>query len=195
MIDNITCIILSGGKSSRMGEDKAFMPLSGKPIIEILIDKLSLLFKDLIIITNSPQLYKKYGLKTYADILKDRGPLGGIHAGLTYSKNRYSFVVACDMPYVNLELVRFMSATIEGYDLVVPEENGQFEPLCAFYSKNCIKTIEDQLHKNNLKIRDFFSFLKVRTITENEIAAFDAEGKCFVNINTRKNYQTICRGS
>jgi len=195
MIDNISCIILSGGKNSRMAEDKAFMPLSGKPIIEILIDKLSSLFKDLIIITNNPKLYRKYGLETYTDILKDRGPLGGIHTGLAYSKLRYNFVVACDMPYVNLELVRFMSASIEGYDLVVPKQNGQFEPLCAVYSKNCIKTIEDQLHKNNLKITDFFSSVKVRTITENEVAAFDAEGKCFVNINTRKNYQTFLLGS
>ena len=83
----------------------------------------------------------------------------------------------------------------ESYDVLIPQPNARPEPLCAVYSKNCIAQIKEQLSKNNLKITDFFSSVKVKTITENEVAAFDARGTCFVNINTREDYHAICKGS
>jgi len=193
MNDNITAIILAGGKSGRMGEDKSFVDFCGRPLIEILIDKLSPLFKDLIIITNQAHLYRKYEIKTHQDILPDRGPLGGIYTGLTYSKDKYNFILACDMPFLNQELIQYMLGKINDYDVIIPEYNNRLQPLCAIYSKNCIPPIENELNKNNLKIIDFFSQVKVRIITKKEIATFDTEGKCFVNINTPQDYQSIMR--
>lgn len=191
MINNVTCVILAGGKSSRMGRDKSFLIFYGKPLIEILINKLQGIFKDLIIIANNISLYKKYKIKTYADIIKESGPLGGIHAGLHYSKSKYNFIMACDMPFVEPGLIKFMSANIENYDLVVPKLNGRFEPLCAIYSKNCLKAIENQLSKNNLKVVDFFPQVKLKEIVEKDLVDFNKDGKFFLNINTPACYQAI----
>ncbi len=184
MIKQITCVILAGGKSSRMGENKAFIECSGKALIEILIDKLSTLFKDLIIVANKPHLYQKYAVVARPDLLKDRGPLGGIYTGLHYSKTKYAFVAACDMPYLNENLVKFISQRIDDHDVVMPEFKGHLEPLCAIYSTNCIGPIEEQLSAGNLKITDFLQYVKVRIIAEEDIIKFDPEGLSFVNINT-----------
>ena len=189
MIEKFTGMILAGGKSSRMGEDKSFILFSGKPLIENLIDKLSPLFEDLIIITNQPHLYRKYGIKTQRDILPGRGSLGGMYTGLLFSKNMYNFIVACDMPFLNQDLVEYILKESNGYDVVVPERNGKFQPLCAVYSKNCIRPIETKLSRNNLKITDFFQYVQVKTITEKEIGKLDPQQLCFVNINTPQDYQ------
>jgi len=195
MKSDITGIILAGGKSRRMGEDKAFVSFSGRPLIETLIDKLSGVFKDLIIVTNTPHLYKGYGLETYTDLVKDKGPLAGIYTGLFYSKTAHSFIVACDMPFLNRDLIRFMLGKIDRYDIVVSRRRGRPEPLCAVYSKRCIKPIECQLHNNNLKITDLFPRVRTRIITAEETASCGARDKDFVNINTREDYRAICKGS
>lgn len=183
MIDNVTCIILAGGKSSRMGRDKSFVPFSGKPLIENVIDKMKPIFKEKIIVTNSPHLYEKYNIETRVDILKDRGPLGGIHAGLSYSKNKYNFVVACDMPFLNEGLICFMTQRLGDCDAVVPRCKGRLEPLCAIYSKSCIGPIESEISRNNLKMRNFLKLLKIRIIEE-EAVLLTANNRSFVNINT-----------
>ncbi|MFH1783414.1 MAG: molybdenum cofactor guanylyltransferase [bacterium] len=188
MTDNITGIILAGGKSRRMGTDKSFVLWNGKPAIEILIDKMASLFSELIIVTNRPHLYKKYEIKTVKDVLPDRGPLGGIYSGLLLSKRMYGFVVACDMPFLNLDSVRYIAGKREGYDAVVAEFNGRFEPLCAVYSKNCIKSIENRFSANNLRVVDFLRDIKLRIIEEKEFREVDSGRACFVNINTPEEY-------
>ena len=195
MKKNITAIILAGGKSTRMGQEKSLILFSGKPLIEVLIDKLSRIFNNLMIITNKPDLYKKYGIEIHTDLLKNHGSLGGIYTGLFYSKTNYNFICACDMPFLNENLIKFMLKKTGSYDIIIAQHNARLEPLSAIYSKSCITPIKEQLSKNNLKITDFFSSVKVKTITENEIMTFDAEGKCFVNINTREDFHTVCKES
>ncbi len=187
----ITGIILSGGKSSRMGRDKAFLPFPHKPLIEIMIDKLSVLFNELIVVTGNPHLYSKYGIRTVKDIIPQRGPLGGIYTGLLFSKNHYNFIVACDMPFLNPDLVHYMVQKIKGYDLVVPEYGDQLQPLCAIYSKNCIESIKEELSGDNLKVTCFFKNVKQKLITEEEIKKTDFQGLSFVNINTPEEYKSF----
>ena len=191
MDDNITGIILAGGKSTRMGRDKSFILFSGRPLIEVVIDKISALCNDLIIVTNDPQPYEKYSLRVEIDILKDKGPLGGIYTGLMYSKDKYNFVVACDMPFLNHDLMQYMVKEADGYDVVIAENKNRLEPLCAVYSKNCIKRIEKEFSKGSLKITDFLKYVKVRTITEDETAEFDLDGRWFVNVNTLEDYRRL----
>lgn len=188
--DNITGIILAGGRSRRMGKDKSFILLSGKPLIEVLIDKLSSLFKDLIIISNKPHLYKRYGIRIVKDILPDRGPLGGIYTGLLSSSSVYNFFVACDMPFLNINLVRYISQESNDYDVIVPQYNGKLQPLCAIYSKNCIRPIETELSINHLRVTDFFRYVKVKIISsEEEFKNIDPKELCFVNMNTPQDYK------
>src|SRR3989338_1265003 len=120
MNSKITGVILAGGKSSRMGRDKAFIRFSEGPMIEILINKLSSLFEDLLIITNKPHAYRKYGIKTANDAISGCGPLGGILSALLLSKNKYNFIFACDMPFLNKNLIRYMIGRMKDYDAVIP---------------------------------------------------------------------------
>ena len=191
----ITGIILSGGKSSRMGGDKAFLPFPVRPLIEITLANLSGLFAELIIVANKLEPYLRYGVKTVADIVPERGPLGGIYTGLLSSDTMYNFIVACDMPFINQDLIRYMVQRIDDFDVVIPMYNDRFEPLCAVYSKKCIKSIEEELSKGNLKIRDFFQQAKVKTISQKEIVKFDPQGLSFKNINTPEDHKKFkCAG-
>lgn len=189
MISKATGIILAGGKSVRMGEDKSLIPFHGKPLIEIVINRLSPLFKNLLIISNQPELYEKYRLRIHSDILKGRGPLGGIYTGLIASADIYNLVVACDMPFISQGLVKYMLKKSDGYDAVIAEYDGRPQPLCAVYSKDCIKPAEKALAENNLKLTDFINTLKARRIKEEEVESLDNRGLSFANINTRKDYQ------
>src|SRR3989338_7407536 len=106
MISGVTGIILAGGRSTRMGEDKSFLEVSGKTLLENAVDSLSPICKKLLIITNTPLPCHRYGIETHADIIKERGPLGGIYTGLIFSGERYNFVVACDMPFIDRNLAQ-----------------------------------------------------------------------------------------
>lgn len=188
MVADTTGIILAGGKSSRMGENKAFVLFSNQPLVEILLDKVSALFKDLMIVSNKPHLYQKYGIRVEKDVFQDCGPLGGIYTGLFCSQNLHNFILACDMPFANQDLIRYMLEKSADSDVTIAEHNGRLEPLCAVYSKNCIQPVKEQLVRNNLKIVDFFKHVRVKTISEEEVARFDPEGCCFANINTPEDY-------
>ena len=186
----MTAIILAGGKSSRMGTDKAFLKIGNQPLIKRQIGLLRKLFKKIIIVTNTLPKYRGYkGIKIIPDIIPHRGPLGGIYSGLIASRSFYNFVVACDMPFLNIELLRHMLSRIKGYDVIVARYKGEIEPLSAIYSKDCIRPIKEQLDKNNLKIRDLFKKVKVKVIKESEVIKFDSQAFSFLNINTLDEYQ------
>lgn len=187
----ITGIILAGGKSSRMGRDKSFIPLGHKELIEVVIDKLRALFEDLIIVTNNPSRYQKYGLRIVTDVLKDCGPMGGIYAGLLASETLYNFAVACDMPNLNLKLIEYMIKQKHGFDAVVPHLKKGYEALFALYSKNCIIPIYEAIKSEHLKVRDFFKKVNVREIKEDEIKIFGDPDILFTNINTPLDYARL----
>lgn len=188
---SITAIILAGGMSSRMKCEKAFLKLGSKTIIEELISRLEKRFSKIIIIANDTKEYMKFGIKVVSDILPEKGPLGAIFTALVKSDSFYNFVFACDMPFINQDLVKFMLEGIYDYDVVIPEHNEQLEPLYAIYSKNCIKPIEKELHGNNLKITSFLQYVKVRRITAKETARFDSDNFSFININTPDDYRRL----
>lgn len=171
-----------------MGRDKSFIRFGDKELIEAAIDRLRGLFKDLIIVTNDPPRYQKYGIRTVADVLKDRGPLGGIHAGLLASDSLYNFVVACDMPNINLKLIDYMIKQKSGFDAVVPHLKKGYETLFAVYSKNCIMPIYETIESGRLRIRDFFEKVNVREVREDELKRFGSPKILFMNINTPSDY-------
>lgn len=191
----MTGIILAGGKSSRMGTNKALLKINGKTIVEILISKMQELFTETIIVTNSIEEYKfivecgRYKkVRIIRDIVPDMGSLSGLHSGLVDSKSKYNFIVACDMPFINQDVILYMLEESKGYDVVIAERNSRLQPFCAVYSKNCIKPIKDEVLKNNLRVRDFFKYVKVKVITEKEAARYDLDGLSFVNINTPEDH-------
>ncbi|MFZ5518937.1 MAG: molybdenum cofactor guanylyltransferase [Candidatus Zhuqueibacterota bacterium] len=184
----MTGIILAGGKNSRISMTKAFIQLGEQTIIERTVDICKTLFNEVIIVTNHFDDYLYLGTKLVQDAIPNTGPLGGLYSGLMASTNLYNFVVACDMPFINPAIIRHLQLYTqdEHYDVILPEYNGFTEPLFAFYSKNCINTIEVFLNQNRLKIRTFFTNIKVKEVKCDKFSAIE---KSFFNINTREDLQ------
>ncbi|MGE5415186.1 MAG: molybdenum cofactor guanylyltransferase [Acidobacteriota bacterium] len=185
----ISGLILAGGRSSRMQANKAFVELNGQKIIEGVLEKLSCL-DEIIIITNEPAEYEKYRssvLHITQDIIPGKGPLSGIHAGLTISLYDFSLVVACDMPFINLSLAAYMLSKAPGYDVVVPRINDNIEPLFSIYDRGCREAIETAIKAGRFRTRDVYRDLRIKYIEENEIRQFGDPEVMFYNVNNRQD--------
>jgi molybdopterin-guanine dinucleotide biosynthesis protein A len=180
----VTVVIMAGGKSSRMGVDKSFVPLLGKPMIEHVLARVDRLGDELILITNKPDDYAYLQLPMFGDIYLDRGPLGGLHAALYHAGRPYILVIACDMPWLKRPLLSHMISLRQTADIIVPRWDKFPEPLHAVYSKACLTPIEDNLRAGRLKVVAFYGRLQVRYLERETIARFDPEGKSFSNVNT-----------
>ncbi|MCK4326832.1 molybdenum cofactor guanylyltransferase [bacterium] len=181
----MTAVILAGGENKRTGLNKALLKLNGQSLMETIIGKLRNLFKEVIIVSSYPREYEHLNLKVVKDLIPQKGPLGGIYSGLSFSKSSHSFVVACDMPFINPDLIRYMKVRIDDSDVLIPKTREGYEPLHAFYSKNCLDVIRKQLDSEaSLKIVDFFDQVNVKYIEEEEVRKFDPDGLSFFNINT-----------
>lgn len=191
MNEKISAAILAGGKGVRLSPHKGLLKVGSKAIIVRQIEELGKIFGDIFIVTNSPEVYSDLGAKLVADTVLDKGPLGGVYSLLKETKAQYNFIIACDMPCLNITLIKYMSENLGAYDVIVPEFSRRLEPLFAFYSKNCVCVIEKQLRKNNLRLQEIFPLVKTRIITEAEVARFDTCGESFTNINTPEDYNSF----
>jgi molybdopterin-guanine dinucleotide biosynthesis protein A len=182
---------MAGGQSSRMGQDKSFVPFEGRPMIETIIERVSGLGAELNIITNKPDEYAHLGLPLFSDVVPDHGSLGGIYTAVHYASQPHSLIVACDMPWLNRALLEYMIALKDTADIIVPRWNDFPEPLHAIYHKACLPHIEANLQAKRLKIIRFYDKVSVRYVESEEIKRFDGDGRSFANINTP---QDLARG-
>ena len=188
LTSGITAVILAGGNSTRMKSNKALLPYSGELFIERIYRQLAAIFPEVILVTNTPELYSFLPCRNVPDIYPGMGSLAGIHAGLSQSRTPYIFVVACDMPYLNETLIRRLAADIEEQDVVVPESDGGLEPLHAIYGKGALPAMEEALAKGERKIVDCFTRVKTTVIPREEVEAIDPQFLSFRNINTPEEY-------
>lgn len=184
-------IILAGGDSKRLGQPKALLDFQGQTLIELIVNRLGQYFDRLTIVTDRPDLYCKLPVLITGDLLVDehKSPLRGIHAGLSVSDLPYQFVAACDMPFLNLDLVKYMEQSAARYDAVVPCIGEYYQPLHSFYNRSCIRIIEKQLSLKQYKVTDFYDHLKIKYINSAEIFRFDPNQESFININTWNDYE------
>ena len=190
-----TAVILAGGKSSRMGFDKQLLNVEGLNITDYIIESLKPIFKNIIVVTNKPSLYKDKDIIITGDYYKGYGPLGGIHAGLLKSKSLYNYFVACDMPYISIDYIKYMMKRINenNYetDAVITKFGDWIEPFNAFYSKRLIPHIEEYILKGNKKIGRLLDDSKVLYIEEKVARAFSPDWGMFTNLNTEKDLENI----
>ena len=186
MTSPCTGVILSGGLNTRFdGKNKAFVSIGGRRIIDRLLEVFSDLFDDIILVTNHPDQFLQWDLTIVTDIIDLRSSLTGIHTGLFYMKNPYAFFSACDTPFLKKELVEILVEQIEQkLDIIMPQTAAGFEPLCAIYSKRCLKPAEDHLRANKVKIQWAFRSNRIKHIPENQLRTVDPELRSFLNINT-----------
>ncbi len=187
----LSAVILAGGDSKRMGESKAFLRLKGKPLVELVFDKLNNLFQEVIIVTDRFEdfAYLKEATIT-GDILcgEDKNAMRGIHAGVFVSSCDASFVVGCDMPFISMSLIKHMSTYAPDYDVVSPKVQGHYQPLFAFYNKSALQVITPSLKEKKFKIVALYPHFNKKIITEEIVRFFDPHLLSFHNINTREAY-------
>ncbi|MDD5191131.1 MAG: molybdenum cofactor guanylyltransferase [Dehalococcoidales bacterium] len=187
-----TGIILAGGKNLRLGRNKALEIIGGKPIIERVVDRLLPLIDQIVIVTakGPHELPTNLEAEFAEDIYVNGGPLGGIYTGLKASQNETNILVACDMPFLNTELLRHLVFLSPSNDAVVPRSGPElFEPLHAVYSKKCLPVIKKHLDSNDRAISSFLKDVKVLYVEEAECREFDPELPTFFNINRQADLE------
>ena len=189
----VSGIILAGGRSLRMGRDKTLLLLNNETLIERTIKKLQNVVDEIIIASNQTEKYNFPGLMEVIDTYPGVGPLGGLHAGLMASRHRHAFVISGDMPLFTEELARYLLERREGYDVVVPNIQNRWEPLCAVYSKKCIEPIESCLQTNMRNVHSFYSQVKVLKIAEGQLKSIGDLDELFCNLNTPEDFHLLSR--
>jgi molybdopterin-guanine dinucleotide biosynthesis protein A len=180
--------ILAGGQSRRMGRDKGQLMLNGETLVARMVRTLRVLCDDVAVVTNTPEPFARLGVRLIGDVIPGGGALSGIHAGLANARHEFTVVVACDMPFLNTELVRHMALLAPTYDAVVPRWQGELEPLHAIYSRNCITPIEPLLRQGGRRIIEFYDYIRVRYLEREEILRFDPDGLSFFNVNSPQDW-------
>jgi molybdopterin-guanine dinucleotide biosynthesis protein A len=185
----ITGVILAGGKSSRMGQNKALMALGGKRLVDRVVAVMCGVFDALLMVTNTPEVYADLGVPMVQDVWPEKGSLGGIYSAIHHVDTPYCLVVACDMPFLQAEMLRYLLTQVSDYDVVVPDVLGELQTLHAIYSKACLQAIERRLEMNRLRIAGFFPDVRVRTVTASELQPYDPALLAFQNLNTPEEFQ------
>jgi len=192
----ITAFILSGGKSSRIGKDKALLSIEGKPLIQKLIELLEPIFSEVVISSNQPELFNFTEKKVIKDSIPDRGPLSGIHSVLKFSDTEKNFIISCDMPFVSVELIDYLCEYKSNKPIVLPKAEGRVHQLCGLYSKSILADVEKLLFESRTspnKIKGSIFELRDRVPSEIvEVSKLEFYYKdIFFNMNTLDDYEYV----
>ena len=178
-------MIQAGGRSTRMGgEPKALLDLGGRRIIERVIEAMSAVLDEILVVTNTPDRYAFLGLPMVRDVYPDHGSLGGIYSGLAAATGDAAFTVACDMPFLHRDVARLVVERAGEADVVIPRVGDQLETMHACYAKACLGPIEARLRAGRLKIVGFFPDVRVLEIAETEVSRHRDPAIVFMNVNT-----------
>jgi molybdopterin-guanine dinucleotide biosynthesis protein A len=191
----LSAAALAGGQSRRMGADKALLPVVAgeQPMLAVVLERLSAVADEVLVVANDQARYAALGARVFPDLRRDVGALGGIQAAIASSAHEHCLVVACDMPFLSLPLIRRMADEPRDYDVLVPLIPGEsrqrsdglvFQTLHAIYSKRCLPFIETRIEEGNKQVVGFFADVRVRTLDVAEITRWDPDLRSFFNANT-----------
>lgn len=190
----VTGVILAGGESRRMGENKALMRLGDDSLIGHVIRRMRLVTDELLIITNSPTEYAHLCLPMHGDIVPHTGALGGVYTGLTFASHDAVLCVACDSPFLEPKLLTYLAAALGEYDAVVPytfhhdKKQIMLQTLCAAYSKRCLPIIELMLQESELRVHALHERTHIKRVSPDVWQPLDREGISFFNINSPEDF-------
>jgi len=192
-------IILAGGQSRRMGTDKAFVLFEGRILIERVIEPLRAVCEGIVIVANDREPYARFRVPIVADTVPDFGPLAGLHAGLTAAQAELSLVVAVDMPFLNLALLRALIDAADGWDAVIPAlaigvraddvkrnraKDLDMHPLHAVYRRTCLPAIQAAMDRGDRRLNAFLPDVRVRFFSADEMRPYDPDLRSLANVNT-----------
>ena len=189
----VSGVVLAGGQSRRLGRDKAVELLGGRPIIRRVLERVAGLTSENIVVVadqaRGDALPLLEDTRVAMDVYPGMGSLGGIFSGLAAAENEWAMVTACDMPFLNSNLLGYLLSLREGADVVAPVVEGRPEPTHALYSRECMPFIEERLRAEELKITGFYGGVRVRYVEEGEIRRFDPELLSFFNVNSPQDLE------
>jgi len=202
----VTGIILAGGKSRRMGQNKALLPLGEDSLIAHVIRRMRRVTDELLLITNAPAEYTHLGLPMHSDIIPDAGALGGIYTGLMHASHDVAVCVACDSPFLQPKLLSYLISILGEYDAVMPYTESRnrgievtnpshstdqmtLQTLCAVYAKRCLPVIEQMLNEPDLRVHALRERANILTLAPEIWKTYDAKGYSFFNINTPEDFE------
>jgi molybdopterin-guanine dinucleotide biosynthesis protein A len=187
----ISVAVLAGGQSRRMGQDKAWLPVGGRPVVERVVERVAPLSDDVLLVAPTHDLYRHLSARLVGDVYPGRGSLGGIYTALHAARYDHCLVVACDMPFLNADLLRYLAGLSAGYDVVIPRVEERPETLHAVYGQRCLEPIQRRLLAGQLKIVGFFDEVRVRYVERDDVARFDPEFRSFMNMNTPADWERL----
>jgi len=189
--NDVTAVILAGGQSSRMASlraaSKALLMVGGETVIEREIRALGAIFRDVIVISNEPEPYLGLGVNVIPDsdrFPEVKGPMKGIFSGLYAIETDFAFIVACDMPFINPELVGWMGQFRKDHKVVVPMKGGFLEPLFGYYAKAALPVIDDAMGNGITSVQYIFPRMEAKIVDEQDVRLFDPDFESFINLNT-----------
>jgi len=192
LYDHITGVILAGGASKRYGKNKAFLKIGSARLIDSVLQEMKTIFKRVILITNEKKKYEYLKIPMFEDLVKGLGPLGGIYTGLMSMPDQAGFFVACDMPFINSQLVRYMvDIKKDDHAAVVPLVANEVEPLHAIYAQSCLGPIRNLIDSKSYQVRLFYDQIPIRYVKEDEIRKFVSPSSAFLNINTPDEFAKV----
>ena len=173
-----------------MGENKALLDFQGQSLISIMIQKMTSVFDEVVIVSNRED-YGDLDCQVISDQIMNAGPAGGIHSVLNHTTTEYNFIISCDMPFVTKAGIEFMINQSKNYDISIPQKNGFIEPLFGVYSKNCRNKWEELIRSNHFKLSDFLPHFKTNMISVDNNKIFGSD--FFMNVNTKTDYLTALK--
>lgn len=183
--------ILAGGQSNRMGQDKALLKLAGKPVLQYVIDAVASLTDDMFLGTNAPQRYEQFNVPMVSDMMPGKASLGGIYTAIARARHPWVFIVACDMPLLNPQIITFLAGHRNQADVVAPRIQKQPETLHSFYHKRCLLHIKPYLEANRLKVIGFFNDVAVTYIEKVALQSVVPSLDFLTNVNTPQEFAQI----
>lgn len=189
----VTGVVLAGGGSRRMGRNKAFLELGGRPLIAHVLDRIAEVCEEVLIVANDIPRYAGLSVRVVPDVFPGVGVLGGLHAGLQAARHDLVLAVGCDMPFLNPALLRAFAAWAEGYDVVALRQGEQVETLHAAYRRTCLPAMEAAIRAGKRRIISFFPHVRVRYIAPEEAEVLDPGLRSFLNVNTPEEWEDVLR--
>lgn len=187
----LSVVIQAGGRSSRMGQDKALVQLSGHALIEHVLARVNRLGDETLITTNNPARYTRFGLRLVSDPIPGAGALQGLHTALGAAQHAHVLLVACDMPFLQPPLLEFLISLAAAGDVIVPMPGGRYEPLLALYQREiCLQAVDQALRAGERRMISFYSSVQVVEVTDSRLDELDPQRLSFFNINNADDLKT-----
>jgi molybdopterin-guanine dinucleotide biosynthesis protein A len=190
----MTSVILAGGENRRLPFNKSLIVIDGKTVIDRILNVHRQFFSDIIISTNDPMIYFKYGTKIVGDVLDRRGPMTGIFSSMLSDDSQEYFVSACDVPFLSTGLIEYIITLDSDHDVVVPEFDGEPQPLLGIYNRRLMNRLYENITGDRRSMRRFLREIDTYVIKEDKVKEFDPEGNSFININTLEDLKTLQGG-